>query len=1367
MCGNFGLIMLGKETSDSAVPADEFEKTKKPQDQMDVSLHQTLHEVSKLHGLRVVGDANWTHNVSSNGKYNVIESTSSHAGTAPMLDPLFILEAQTAATEVRGGQAGGISSIEYKLSRAKAAGSSGYEAKFSGGGEAVPNMFRVRAVARKRYPLARDLAQKFINRFGGQPSSELAVTFVGHTRFATSSINVEPELHPHEWVPKRLERVWRMSPTGKFDEVELEYCLHLTHNGDFDAMDMYSTTIVNGEIGLWLERVLHTPNNTRGDSPKLAGMMDVMRVAGRWGPAARLGYVRLLKTVNDVCDGEQLTKEAPNSFPDWNYFQEWAEEVFEPNWSMHKNNIIKAYIPEANASKKRTTEYTIDPAGEKQLVDAILSKIDSQKERFAILKVWGKKEKLAFVSLTVRAFLRNDLYTALTEILSRSEGSFGIQAHCTMEVGVVVIASKGQPMSVSFSPDLPVCLYGSEAEAIAVPVDVEGGWLPERIDLDSKGEIMRLGRPRDLIEGKYNHFSKHETEETKEQDHLTKKSVTYEGPSRKNIAKIQKTKGFNQRSGLRLRGGIEILSYSLVTDCEAMGQELVDRSVTINSAPIPYDPRADLVAADLAMIPGILDAIDRAWSNTGAVEFIVAEEFCNFMIQCMKHRIDTKTDSTDLLIGGVEASLWVAEQFAADLRTLFPQLNIVTVSANKLLGLADDAPGKVFFPGTDAVLPRRIDKYTCALLISQSGQTFATLHATRKIASLVGDRMFLLTGCFNSKMEVAMKEDYQLRGKVYGKNRVFNNYSGYRPAEPTSAAIVATHHTLTRLMLHLVVATRKKYAGSRLIHKWEYAAATDLIRKLIRRKKARRLARMRAEGKDVSLEHFHELDETHIPWYEQGRHTILMNLSDGCIDDVHSMMATAMIPNIERIVGYNKFGDPLEKEDKETNLQLRDAGGKWGEHIREPWVVIVLVAVYLLISVGLGLPIFGTLGTIVAEIIKAGGADIGNGHLGWSPRDPYAMTHQGIGWTLVGIFLQFVDAWWYIYIGKNLTRFVRYLDNRPMHARMGARSCVIVDTPMVHQLTENFASKLYSQAYSFLWVNFHGASGLDHFVHRFTHRVVRGVLLAVGRPDGRLCCLAKSEAACLLAVKQAVFIENPAYTGLGSGPDVVSIGHNPFVPNFRLQTHIVLKSDNRRKFVDEYLYERLYNASKPFAGAILRQLASAYAEAMRGQRTWDDIPYGSQHINPNVEHSDMFCDFVLNTKEAGMLTRKQLEQGLNEGRAARSCDPAVRTAFNGRLDRSARHAEDYQQIVQQFYECRIASIERYVAFCVFFHAMAERSRTPWFCVPWDMARSQSNLRVATTASPVANEGGGHHISNEVKKVARDFFQALRGYSANF
>ena len=33
-----------------------------------------------------------------------------------------------------------------------------------------------------------------------------------------------------------------------------------------------------------------------------------------------------------------------------------------------------------------------------------------------------------------------------------------------------------------------------------------------------------------------------------------------------------------------------------------------------------------------------------------------------------------------------------------------------------------------------------------------------------------------------------------------------------------------------------------------------------------------------------------------------------------------------------------------------------------------------------------------------------------------------------------------------------------------------------------------------------------------------------------------------------------------------------------------------------------------------------------------------------------------------------------------------------------------------------------------------FHAMAVGSRVPWLQVPWDIARSQSNLRVATTGT---------------------------------
>jgi hypothetical protein len=65
--------------------------------------------------------------------------------------------------------------------------------------------------------------------------------------------------------------------------------------------------------------------------------------------------------------------------------------------------------------------------------------------------------------------------------------------------------------------------------------------------------------------------------------------------------------------------------------------------------------------------------------------------------------------------------------------------------------------------------------------------------------------------------------------------------------------------------------------------------------------------------------------------------------------------------------------------------------------------------------------------------------------------------------------------------------------------------------------------------YSFNSPEVHGASGIDHFVHRFTHRVARGLLLVIGRPDGRMCSLAKTESAVILAAKQAAFIQNPEY----------------------------------------------------------------------------------------------------------------------------------------------------------------------------------------------------------------------------------------------
>eukprot|EP00966_Prymnesium_polylepis_P157292 3635277-Prymnesium_polylepis.1 len=65
-----------------------------------------------------------------------------------------------------------------------------------------------------------------------------------------------------------------------------------------------------------------------------------------------------------------------------------------------------------------------------------------------------------------------------------------------------------------------------------------------------------------------------------------------------------------------------------------------------------------------------------------------------------------------------------------------------------------------------------------------------------------------------------------------------------------------------------------------------------------------------------------------------------------------------------------------------------------------------------------------------------------------------------------------------------------------------------------------------------------------------------------------------------------------------------------------------------------------------------------------------------------------------------------------------------------------------QQLIQSLYETRIASLHRFISFLVMFHAMGKRVRDFWPNVScgllgYDMSRSHSIMRIATTASPVS------------------------------
>jgi hypothetical protein len=48
-------------------------------------------------------------------------------------------------------------------------------------------------------------------------------------------------------------------------------CTSALFTGDFDEYDLFGQRVSYVTVGKWLARVLHCPNNLKGDSPKVHG----------------------------------------------------------------------------------------------------------------------------------------------------------------------------------------------------------------------------------------------------------------------------------------------------------------------------------------------------------------------------------------------------------------------------------------------------------------------------------------------------------------------------------------------------------------------------------------------------------------------------------------------------------------------------------------------------------------------------------------------------------------------------------------------------------------------------------------------------------------------------------------------------------------------------------------------------------------------------------------------------------------------------------------------------------------------------------------------------------------------------------------
>ena len=225
------------------------------------------------------------------------------------------------------------------------------------------------------------------------------------------------------------------------------------------------------------------------------------------------------------------------------------------------------------------------------------------------------------------------------------------------------------------------------------------------------------------------------------------------------------------------------------------------------------------------------------------------------------------------------------------------------------------------------------------------------------------------------------------------------------------------------------------------------------------------------------------------------------------------------------------------------NTRLRRQGHHWAQHILEAPLSWLLSLAYIGATViGGGTP----LSAVLAAATEGGG---GNEDDDGTPR--WAAALVGVLDTLIYAFL----PWW-------TTVLIRLLQRRPWLHRVAGRTLVVCDVPYVAQTLEAFASKLFALTYSITALSVYSGNPTDHMVHRHTHRVVRGTLLAVGRPDGRLNALTSAANTVCLSANQASSIQNYGVTA-----ETLTIGHHPF--KLPLSAEAIFLPTGRKLFVCE------------------------------------------------------------------------------------------------------------------------------------------------------------------------------------------------------
>jgi len=894
---------------------------------------------------------------------------------------------------------------------------------------------------------------------------------------------------------------------------------YITHNGDLDFFIFHGVTYALGDVQRLLARLLGRPTPSEVDSASVAGLLELLRAKGMWLASVRYGYLfgalatagSLAAIVSSLASAEQLAALAAQ---------------FEEEW--------KASLASAAAAERGTAAAATVEAGahleqlqveRERMERRMCARVDALAKDGGALPLPGVLDRRAAVNALVQhacdAFMHADLLRAALELMNGARGSFGlVLSHSLDAEEEMVVAARGQTMSLAVYPQSGLVAFGSEAAATKVGMGAQHGGAAEattseaaaaagsfRFDLDDcTGEVVLLRWGGVAAGGGGGQV----------------RAVCCAG-------RVYPACVLSSVEGDRQLVGLNLLEHG---EHAPIWQRRLQLDGNPLLSALPAAMRGDVVGADLLAIPAALERLTHDFdSREHSANRLTAWTFTSKLRQKMRaHRAGTHDGSVDVLITGCEVSLWVGEQFAADLQLLYPTLRILTLSANKLLGQLGQAMpiAQTGFCFSDASHNLR---GAIVLVLSHSGGTFAPLaccsllrgftqsifvvcseadtQAARAVRSAAtatdaapaaaGDADAdadaadaTATGASTNEGAEKAAAGPHDRFVSLASQYVFSTHTGFRPAEPCSLTVVATHHLLSQLLLFLA----------------------------------------------AYLSHF-----------EHGEHNRSICGSNFCAEEVREL---AMINRRQshaaaQLVGERSLGDTP------TSAALRAQGHRWARHVLEGPLAWILSLAYIALTVMLGGTPLSALATIAAgeplpaplaaaPLAAANVSALLGGAAGGAPLSPERTALAPPAWLwAVRHAVGLADVVIYAFLGWWTTVLLRLVQRRPWHHRVAGRSVLIGDVPWVSQCAEAFASKLFALSYSIASCSFASANPSDHLVHRHTHRVVRGSLLAVGRPDGRANAMTSAEAACTLSVNQASSIQN-----MGVTCESVTIGHSSY-----------------------------------------------------------------------------------------------------------------------------------------------------------------------------------------------------------------------------